>query len=106
MEELTGRAAEAIRLYWESTQTNVSSTAFRKEIDVDSQSEARLDSVMSHLSDVKLLAASILRRCATHKQNLLRLPLNFQVVELLVSWAAIDHERQCVDSPAPVIHWH
>jgi predicted RNase H-like HicB family nuclease len=35
MEELTGRAAEAIRLYWESTQTNVSSTAFRKEIDVE-----------------------------------------------------------------------
>jgi predicted RNase H-like HicB family nuclease len=35
MEELTGRAAEAIRLYWESTQINVSSTAFRKEIDVE-----------------------------------------------------------------------
>jgi predicted RNase H-like HicB family nuclease len=35
MEELTQRATEAIRLYWESTQTNVSSTAFRKEIDVE-----------------------------------------------------------------------
>ena len=35
VEELTRRASEAIRLYWESTQTDVSSTAFRKEIEVE-----------------------------------------------------------------------
>jgi predicted RNase H-like HicB family nuclease len=35
IEELTRRANEAIRLYWESTCAEVSSTAFRKEIDVE-----------------------------------------------------------------------
>ena len=35
VEELTRRASEAIRLYWETTHTEVSSTAFRKEIDVE-----------------------------------------------------------------------
>ena len=35
MEELTRRASEAIRLYWESTRADVSSTAIRKEIDVE-----------------------------------------------------------------------
>jgi len=34
-EELTERAAEAIRLYWETAQADVSSTAFRKEIEVE-----------------------------------------------------------------------
>lgn len=35
VEELTQRAGEAIRLYWESVQADVSSTAFRKEIEVE-----------------------------------------------------------------------
>jgi len=35
VEELTGRASEAIRLYWESVLADVSSTAFRKEIEVE-----------------------------------------------------------------------
>ncbi len=35
VEELTRRASEAIRLYWESTQADLSSTAFRKEIEVE-----------------------------------------------------------------------
>ena len=35
VEELTHRATEAIRLYWETAQVNVSSTAFRKEIEVE-----------------------------------------------------------------------
>jgi len=35
VEELTRRASEAIRLYWETTHAEVSSTAFRKEIDVE-----------------------------------------------------------------------
>jgi len=35
VEELTRRVSEAIRLYWESTQADVSSTAFRKEIEVE-----------------------------------------------------------------------
>jgi predicted RNase H-like HicB family nuclease len=35
VDELTQRATEAIRLYWESGQANVSSTAFRKEIEVE-----------------------------------------------------------------------
>jgi predicted RNase H-like HicB family nuclease len=35
VEELTGRASEAIRLYWEIIQADVSSTAFRKEIEVE-----------------------------------------------------------------------
>jgi predicted RNase H-like HicB family nuclease len=35
VEELTRRAREAIRLHWESTQAEVSSTAFRKEIEVE-----------------------------------------------------------------------
>jgi len=34
-EELTERATEAIRLYLETTQADVSSTAFRKEIEVE-----------------------------------------------------------------------
>ena len=34
-EELTQRASEAIRLYWETAQADVSSTAVRKEIDVE-----------------------------------------------------------------------
>jgi len=34
-EELTQRASEAIRLYWETVQADVSSTAVRKEIDVE-----------------------------------------------------------------------
>lgn len=35
VDELTLRASEAIRLYWETTQADVSSTAFRKEIEVE-----------------------------------------------------------------------
>jgi predicted RNase H-like HicB family nuclease len=35
VDELTQRATEAIRLYWESAQADVSSTAFRKEIEVE-----------------------------------------------------------------------
>jgi predicted RNase H-like HicB family nuclease len=35
VDELTQRATEAIRLYWESVQADVSSTAFRKEIEVE-----------------------------------------------------------------------
>ena len=35
VEELTQRASEAIRLYWESMHADVSSTAFRKEIEVE-----------------------------------------------------------------------
>ena len=35
VDELTQRAAEAIRLYWESVQADASSTAFRKEIEVE-----------------------------------------------------------------------
>ena len=34
IEDLTRRASEAIRLYWESTRADVSSTAIRREIDV------------------------------------------------------------------------
>ena len=35
VEELMRRASEAIRLYWESTHADVSSTAFRKEIEAE-----------------------------------------------------------------------
>ena len=35
VEELTRRATEAIQLYWENTQSGVSPTAFRKEIEVE-----------------------------------------------------------------------
>lgn len=35
VEELTQRASEAIRLYWETTRTDLSATAFRKEIEVE-----------------------------------------------------------------------
>ena len=35
VEELTRRASEAIRLYLESARAEVSSTAFRKEIEVE-----------------------------------------------------------------------
>ena len=35
VDELTRRAAEAIRLHWETMQANVSSTAVRKEIEVE-----------------------------------------------------------------------
>ena len=35
VEELTRRASEAIRVYLESTQAEVSPTAFRKEIEVE-----------------------------------------------------------------------
>ena len=34
-EEITRRADEAIRLYWETLQADVSSTAVRKEIEVE-----------------------------------------------------------------------
>jgi predicted RNase H-like HicB family nuclease len=35
LDELTERAGEAIRLYLEAAQSEVSSTAFRKEIEVE-----------------------------------------------------------------------
>jgi predicted RNase H-like HicB family nuclease len=35
VEELTGRATEAILLYWETMHADVSTTAFRKEIEVE-----------------------------------------------------------------------
>jgi predicted RNase H-like HicB family nuclease len=35
MEELTGRATEAIQLWWESSELNVSPTAVRTEIEVE-----------------------------------------------------------------------
>jgi predicted RNase H-like HicB family nuclease len=35
VEELTRRATEAIRLYWETMHADVSTTAFRKEIEVE-----------------------------------------------------------------------
>jgi predicted RNase H-like HicB family nuclease len=35
VDELTHRATEAIRLYWKSAQADVSSTVFRKEIEVE-----------------------------------------------------------------------
>jgi predicted RNase H-like HicB family nuclease len=34
MDELTSRAAEAIQLWWESSESNVSPTAMRTEIEV------------------------------------------------------------------------
>jgi predicted RNase H-like HicB family nuclease len=35
MDELTGRAAEAIQLWWERNDSNVSPTAVRTEIEVE-----------------------------------------------------------------------
>ncbi|HEV2175019.1 MAG TPA: type II toxin-antitoxin system HicB family antitoxin [Nitrospira sp.] len=35
IDEVTRRATEAIQLYWESMQSGVSPTAFRKEIEVE-----------------------------------------------------------------------
>lgn len=35
LEELTSRAAEAIQLWWESSESNVSPTAMRREIEVE-----------------------------------------------------------------------
>jgi predicted RNase H-like HicB family nuclease len=35
MDELTGRAIEAIRLWWDSRELNVSPTAVRTEIEVE-----------------------------------------------------------------------
>jgi predicted RNase H-like HicB family nuclease len=35
MEELTGRATEAIQLWWESSELNASPTAVRAEIEVE-----------------------------------------------------------------------
>lgn len=35
MDELTGRAVEAIRLWWESSEVNASPTALRAEIEVE-----------------------------------------------------------------------
>ena len=35
IEELTQRATEAIRFYWETVQIDASPTAFRKEIEIE-----------------------------------------------------------------------